>query len=185
MATIFGGLKARHVAASGAALLALAVSALAQDASPVRVEGPAGTAVYVNSAHKEGNDRYGFAGAFRAADFVFVSGVVAGAWRGEILDDNGLREAVRGAFEEAGRTLEAAGVGYDSVVEIVTFHVWDSPLYDGDKASQLDAVVDVKREFMQEPDPAWTAVGTTGLVPDRGIIEIRLTAYAPVANGAE
>lgn len=161
-------------------LLGAATLSVAQETPSVRVAGPPGEAVYVNQAHKDSNDAYGYAGAFRAGDFVFVSGVVVGAWQGDVLDDEGLRAAVRAAFENAGRTLDAAGAGYEHVVEIVSFHIWDSAYYDGDKASQLDAIVDVKREFMEEPDPAWTAVGTTELVPDRGIMEIRLTAYAPI-----
>ena len=163
------------------ALLAGFEGAAAQGSSPVRVPGAAGEAIYVNQAHKDGNDTYGYAGAFRAGDFVFVSGVVAGAWGGETLDDEALKATVRAAFEEAGRVLEAAGASYDHVVDIITFHVWDSPYYAGDKASQLAAVVDVRREFMREPDPAWTAVGTTELVPDHGIVEIRLTAHVPPA----
>ena len=75
--------------------------------------------------------------------------------------------------------MSASGANYGHVVDLVTFHVWDSELFAGSKAEQLQAIVDVKREFMDEPDPAWTAVGTTGLVPDRGIIEIRATAYLP------
>ena len=151
----------------------------AQDLTPVVVDGPAGQAIYINQAQKDGNDGYGYAGAFRAGDFIFVSGVVAGAWDGEVLDVDGMKATLRNAFTYAGQTLAAAGASYENVVEIVTFHVWDTELFSGDKATQLQAIVDVKREFMGEPDPAWTAVGTTALVPDRGIVEIRLTAYAP------
>ncbi len=151
----------------------------AQQAEPVVINGPAGQAVYINQAQKEGNDAYGFAAAFRAGDFVFVSGVVAGSWDGEVLDLDGLKASIRSALTYAGQTLQAAGTDYDHVVEIVSFHVWDSEFFAGDKAAQLEAIVDVKREYMREPDPAWTAVGTTGLVPDRGIMEIRLTAYLP------
>ena len=167
------------LAAAAAALAFVPGAVFSQQDDAVIVPGPAGAAVYSDSAHKQGNDRYGFAGAFRAGDFIFVSGVVAGAWSGATLDAEGLRAAVREAFEEAGRTLEAAGSSYADVVDIVSFHVWDSRYYAGDKASQLAAVVDVKREFMAEPDPAWTAVGTTELVPDRGIVELRFTAHAP------
>ena len=151
----------------------------AQQIEPVVVDGPAGQAVYINQAQKEGNDAYGFAAAFRAGDFVFVSGVVAGSWDGEVLDVDGLKASIRSALTYARQTLQAAGTDYDHVVEIVSFHIWDSELFAGDKAAQLQAIVDVKREYMREPDPAWTAVGTTELVPDRGIMEIRLTAYIP------
>ena len=161
-------------------LFLLPTSHHAQEMPGLAVQGPHGAAIYVNADHKAGNDQYGYAGAFRAGDFVFVSGVVAGAWEGETLSDEELRDAIRAALSFAAQTLEASGSSFDDVVEIVSFHVWDTPYYQGDKASQLDAIVDVKREYMQEPDPAWTAVGTTALVPDQGIIEIKLTAYSPL-----
>lgn len=165
---------------SAALLSLLSAGPQAQEAAGLQVKGPHGAAIYINEDHKAGNDQYGYAGAFRAGDFVFVSGVVAGSWEGETLTDEELRDSIRAALSFAGQTLQASGASYDDVVEIVSFHVWDTSYYGGDKASQLDAIVDVKREFMQEPDPAWTAVGTTALVPDQGIVEIKLTAYAPL-----
>jgi len=147
--------------------------------SPVVVEGPVSEAIYINEDHKRGNDQYGFAGAHRAGDMLYVSGVVVGAWQGGVLDGEGMREAIREGFRTIERVLEAAGADFSHVVDLLTFHVWDSDYFAGDKAAQLAAIVDVRREFMEEPDPAWTAIGTTGLVPDRGIIEIRATAYLP------
>ena len=36
-----------------------------------------------------------------------------------------------------------------------------------------------RRFHPPEPHPAWTAVGTTALLPDRGIVEIEVVAYSP------
>lgn len=149
---------------------------------PVVVEGPVSQAIYVSGAQKEGHDRYGFAGAHRAGDYLFVSGVVVGSWDGAVLDAAGLRDAARNGFRAIGDVLSAAGADFSHVVDLVTYHIWDSEFFAGNKAEQLQAIVDVKREFMREPDPAWTAVGTTGLVPDRGIVEIRAIAYVPGDN---
>lgn len=160
------------------AALVFFTAASAQE-DPVVVEGPVSEAIYINEDHKEGNDQYGFAGAHRAGDMLYVSGVVVGAWQGEVLDDDGFRDAIRDAFRTIERVLTASGADFSSVVDLMTFHVWDSEFCSGNKPEHLQAIVDVKREFMDEPDPAWTAVGTTELVPDRGIIEIRATAYVP------
>ena len=162
-------------------LLAVCGVAAAQE-PPVVVKGPSGEAIYVSAAQKEGHDQYGFAGAYRAGDFLFVSGVVVGAWDGETLDMEGMKDAIRDGFNAIERILTASGADFDDVADLITFHIWDSELFAGTKAEQLQAIVDVKREFMDEPDPAWTAVGTTALVPDRGIIEIRATAYVPNAD---
>lgn len=149
---------------------------------PVVVEGPVSEAIYVSEAQKEGHDRYGFAGAHRAGDYLFVSGVVVGSWEDQVLDSEGLKEAARRGFRAIADVLEAADADFSNVVDLVTYHIWDTEYFDGDKAAQLRAIVDVKREFMDEPDPAWTAVGTTGLVPDRGIVEIRAIAYVPQSD---
>ena len=37
----------------------------------------------------------------------------------------------------------------------------------------------VKSEFMKAPHPAWTAVGTTGLLNPHGIVEVQMIAKVP------
>lgn len=170
------------LAAVAAILCSTATGQTVTQDDPVVVEGPVSQAIYVSADEKAGHDRYGYAGAHRAGDFLFVSGVVVGSWDGDLLDVEGLKEAARRGFRLIGERLEAADADFSQVVDLVTYHIWDTEYFDGDKAAQLQAIVDVKREFMDEPDPAWTAVGTTGLVPDRGIVEIRVIAYVPQSD---
>ena len=47
--------------------------------------------------------------------------------------------------------------------------------------ASLEASEDSVREFLSEPWPAWTAVGTTGLLAPGGIDEIQMIAHAPEA----
>ena len=56
---------------------------------------------------------------------------------------------------------------------INTFHVWTSDNFEGDRNAQLGAFIAVKDEYMPPPHPAWTAVGTTGLALDSGVVEIQ------------
>lgn len=168
---------------SYATALALAFTAMtgakAED-QPVFVPGPhGGGAVYVNERHQEGNDSWGYAGAYRAGDYVYLSGVVSGAYEGEPMDAKAFKENLRRTFEHAGETLEAAGASLEEVVDITSFHVWDSPLFEGGKLEHLRAVADVKKEFMPAPHPAWTAIGVSELLPDAGLVELRMVAYAP------
>ena len=60
-----------------------------------------------------------------------------------------------------------------------TFHDWSAPEFKGDRLAQFEAFLEVKREFMSAPHPAWTAVGTSSLIRDGGTVEIQMIAYAP------
>lgn len=122
---------------------------------------------------------YKFSPAVRAGDYIFFSGVVAGARDDKPLDRDAYKDQVRRAFAALGRTLKAAGAGFEDVAKIRTFHVFDSPLITIPKQDQVLAIAEVKGEFIPEPHPAWTAVGTTALLPDRGLVEIEIVAYSP------
>lgn len=50
--------------------------------------------------------------------------------------------------------------------------------------AQLEAFLEVKREFMSPPHPAWTAVGTSSLIREGGVVEIQMIAYAPPGRSA-
>ncbi|WP_425408712.1 Rid family hydrolase [Hyphococcus sp.] len=156
--------------------------AAAQD-EPVFDPGPyGGGAVYLNDAHREANDKWGYAGAYRAGDYVYLSGVVAGAWGGEPMDDAAFRENLRQVFKRADDVLGAADASLEDVVEIISFHVWGSPMFSGDKRAHMEALAEVKREFMPAPHPAWSAIGVSELLPNNGVVELRMVAYAPLAD---
>jgi enamine deaminase RidA (YjgF/YER057c/UK114 family) len=59
---------------------------------------------------------------------------------------------------------------------INSFHVWQGPDFTGTRDEQFQAFEDVIGEFMKAPYPAWTAVGTSGLLGSNGIIEVQLIA---------
>ena len=159
-------------------LLLSSTAALADE--PVMVEGPhGGAAFYANAKQKESQDSYGYSGAYRAGDFIYLSGVVAGSPSGDALDSEEFKTSLRNAFRYAEANLVAAGGDMADVIDIASFHVWDSPAFAGDKGEHLAAVAAVKREFMPEPNPTWTAIGVSELVPDNGLVEIRLIAYSP------
>ena len=159
---------------------ALVASPALAESEPVTVPGPhGGGAYYANAEQKAGQDQYGYAASYRAGDFVYLSGVVAGSPDGEPLDRDAFKAALRRAFQAADENFKAAGASLEEVVDITSFHVWDSPLYPAGKFDHLSAVAEVKREFMPLPDPAWTAIGISELVPDNDIIELRMIAYSP------
>ena len=123
-----------------------------------------------NESVRQVQERIGWADAVVAGDTVYVSGVIAGTRPG----DQGLEPAYTRAFDTLTKILERAGVSWADVVEVRSFHT--------DPNAQIDAMAAAKRRYRAAPDPAWTAVGTSGLLASGGITEIALVAYKPKAR---
>src|SRR5690606_20837164 len=83
---------------------------------------------------------------------------------------------VQRAFDNLAAVLEAAGCGFDDIVDVTTFHT--------DPASQWEAVSAVRlKAFAQPPYPNWTAVGVNWLAGFD--FEITVVARLPeAARGA-
>jgi enamine deaminase RidA (YjgF/YER057c/UK114 family) len=107
---------------------------------------------------------WGYADAVVSGDLVTLSGVVAGVRPGE----TDLRAAYTRAFERLAGVLQRAGVSWDDVVDITTFHT--------DLTTQMPAIVAVKNQFIKPPFPTWTAIQVSRLIPDNGITEIKIVA---------
>ena len=120
-----------------------------------------------NPGVRQFQDKIGWADAVVAGDIVYVSGVIAS----KRASDEGLEPAYTRAFDQLTQILARAGVSWADVVEVRSFHT--------DPNAQIDAMAAVKRRYRAAPDPAWTAVGTSGLLSPSGITEIALIAHRP------
>jgi len=143
----------------------------------IRIPTSGGEVVLATAADKRAYDEDHFATARRVGDTLYLAGVVAGRRDGEGKDTAAFKDQCRRAFRRIQTTLAAAGVNFDDVVMLNTFHVWEGPNFEGDRPAQFAAFSAVKDEFMKAPYPAWTAVGTTSLLPDKGIVEIQVIAH--------
>lgn len=145
---------------------------------PLHIPSSGGEVVIANATEKaSAYDQYHYSPARKVGDTLYISGVVAGRREGEGNDVTAFKAQVRRAFLRIQATLNAAGANFDDVVMLNTFHVWQGPNFEGDKAAQFAAFSAVKDEFMKAPHPAWTAVGTTALIPDTGIVEIQAIVH--------
>jgi enamine deaminase RidA (YjgF/YER057c/UK114 family) len=104
----------------------------------------------------------GFADAVIAGDTIYLSGVVAAPAAGE----TSLKPAYERAFARIGATLKRAGVSWDDVVDLTTFHT--------NLAGQINEFVEVKNRYIKEPFPAWTAIGITTLYEPTAVTEIKI-----------
>ncbi|MGZ6009695.1 MAG: RidA family protein [Rhizomicrobium sp.] len=148
--------------------------------TPNKIPAPGGEVVLATEGDQKLYDRFHFSSARHAGDTLYISGVIAGRMKGEGNDVTAFKEQVRRAFGQIRTTLQAAGADFADVVMINTFHVFNSPNFAGTTGEQFAAFGAVKDEFMPPPHPAWTAVGTTGLLSDTGIVEIQMIAHVPV-----
>jgi enamine deaminase RidA (YjgF/YER057c/UK114 family) len=64
--------------------------------------------------------------------------------------------------------LRVAGLGFEHIVEMTTYHVG--------LRNHLNAFIKVKDEFISEPCPAWSAIGVTELITEGTLVEIRAIA---------
>lgn len=160
-------------------------AAPAAPAVPIVIPTPGGKVVSPDERmHQAGYRGWHFAPARVEGDLVFISGIVAGARDGHPLDAAGLETAFRRAWNNVKSTLEAAGAGTDTIVDLTTFHLFQSPNFQGTKAEHLAAFSKVKDEFVPEPYPTWTAIGVSELVPPTGLVEIKVVARLRSAPAA-
>jgi len=143
---------------------------------PVKLPAPGGEVILPTAGAKENHDQWRFAAVRRVDDTLYVSGVIVYRGEGEGNDVAAFKLQVRRALERLKLNLEASGSDFAHVVMINSFHVWQGPNFNGTRDQQFQAFEDVIGEFMKSPYPAWTAVGTTGLLADGGIVEVQLIA---------
>jgi enamine deaminase RidA (YjgF/YER057c/UK114 family) len=160
----------------------LARAAEPQPAYPQIIPAPSGSVILPNEGAKQAYDEYRYAAARRVDDMLYVSGVIVGRRKGEGNDVAAFKLQVRRAFERLAQTLAAGGASFQDVVMINSFHVWHGPNFAGTRDEQFNAFEEVAGEFLKPPYPAWTAVGTSGLLSDGGIVEVQLIARVPDAR---
>lgn len=157
----------------------VATPALAQEAYPKKIPAPGGEVIIPSERAQKAYDEIKFAPARRAGDMLYVSGVIVGRGKDEGTDPESFKKQVRRAFTTLDNTLKASGATFDDVVMINSFHVWEGPDQPAPRWEQINMINAVKSEFIKGPHPAWTAVGTTGLLSVGGIVEIQLIARVP------
>lgn len=115
-------------------------------------------------------EAYGYSAAIESGEFLFVSGQVG-------VDDSGnpiaiISEQFDRAFENLGKTLEAAGCSFDDVVDVTSFHVDIFRHFDDFAAAK-------QKVFPAAPFPNWTAIGVVSLVIPGLLLEVKAIAHIP------
>jgi enamine deaminase RidA (YjgF/YER057c/UK114 family) len=170
-------MTARYLIITATSLIASAAFAAEPAATyPLKLPAPGGEVILPDARAKENHDEWRYATVRRVGDMLYVSGVIVYRAPGEGNDIAAFKLQTRRALERLRGNLDAAGSDFQHVALINSFHVWQGPDFAGSRDEQFKAFEDVIGEFMKSPYPAWTAVGTTGLLGSGGIVEVQLIA---------
>ncbi len=160
-----------------------ASTAQAQEYPVTRVAAPGGEVVFANPGEREEMyDQLGYSAARRAGDFVYLSGVEVGPLEGEGKDAEALKVQLRRAMQAIKNSLAATGADFSHVVQLQSFHNCKASHFTGTFTDQLVAMLEVKAEFMPPPYSTWTAICVDRHYSDNTIVEIQMTAYAPLSG---
>ena len=120
-----------------------------------------------DARQRQMQEQIGWADAVVSNGVVSLSGVPAYLAPGE----TDTEKAYVRAFDAIARTLKRAGVTWDDVVELTTYHT--------DVNAQIETFAKVKSRYIKSPPPAWSAIGTNGLLQPGGLVEISVVAHVP------
>jgi enamine deaminase RidA (YjgF/YER057c/UK114 family) len=107
-----------------------------------------------------------FSPAIEASGFVFFSGITGARPDQSVASDPPTQ--FRDVFRFVGMHLRAAGLGFEHIVDMTTYHV--------DLRKHLVDFMTIKDEFIHEPYPTWTAVGVSELITPGALLEVRIIA---------
>ncbi len=123
----------------------------------------------VTPSGKFAYDRMHFSQATKSGGFLFLSGVIGTGEKGKLPDS--MEEEFNNAWKSIGEILAQAGAGYGDIVECTTYHV--------DFHSHINEFSTIRDQYINEPWPAWTAIGISELLVPGARVEIRVTVKLP------
>jgi enamine deaminase RidA (YjgF/YER057c/UK114 family) len=107
-----------------------------------------------------------FAPIVDTGEFVFFSGITGVHPNGSVSRDP--ETQFRDTFRFVAMHLETAGLQFEDIVEMTTYHVG--------LRKHLNTFIKVRDEFVRIPYPAWTAIGISELITEGTLLEIRVIA---------
>lgn len=114
---------------------------------------------------------FNYAPAVAAGGLLFIAGQIGVRADGTVPDT--AEEQIDLAFQRLGAVLQAAGLGFEDLVELVSYHV--------DVGQQLSSFRAIKDRYIQAEAPAWTILGVAALARPTLLVEIKAVAATRAA----
>ncbi len=111
-------------------------------------------------------ETFNYAPAVAAGGLLFVAGQIGLRADGTVPE--GVEEQIDLAFQRLGAILQEAGLGFEDLVELVSYHV--------EVGQQLAIFREIKDRYIKANAPAWTILGVEALARPTLLIEIKAVA---------
>lgn len=111
-------------------------------------------------------DTFRYSPAVKAGGLVFIAGQVGIRPDGTVPEDVSAQAEL--AFERTGELLSLCGLGFEDLVEVVSYHV--------DIEQHLSAFRAVKDRYLVAPYPTWTIIGVAALA--RPVLKLEIKCVA-------
>ncbi len=98
--------------------------------------------------------------------FIFMTGFTGALANGQYSNDHA--EQIETVFAKIRAVLEEAGLGFEHLVEMTSYHVG--------LRDHLDQFKRIRANYVREPYPAWTAIEVAGFVREGAVVEIKCIA---------
>ncbi|CCV15623.1 Rid family hydrolase [Mesorhizobium sp. STM 4661] len=101
--------------------------------------------------------------------FVFLTGINGMSLDGELSAVPS--EQIHEAFSQVNMVLAEAGMRFEDVVEMTSYHVG--------LRDHLEQFKSIRAQYVREPYPAWTAIEVGGFASEGVVVELRVVARKP------
>ena len=113
-------------------------------------------------------DLFKYSPGVKAGGLLFIAGQVGIRSDGTVPDS--AEEQIDLAFQRLGAILKHAGLGFEDLVELVSYHVHID--------EQLATFREIKDKYITRDFPAWTILGVASLARPNLFIEVKAVAAA-------
>ncbi len=121
-------------------------------------------------------EKYRYCPGIKVGDILYIAGQVGRDENMQVIEDT--EAQFDQAFKNVEKVLSAAGATFEHVVEMITYHVVDTPIENPQelKIPHLPLFIQVKDRYFTKSCPTWTGVGIVALSTPGLIVEIKCTA---------
>ncbi|MEM9265167.1 MAG: RidA family protein [Cyanobacteria bacterium P01_F01_bin.13] len=121
-------------------------------------------------------EKYRYCPGIKVGDTLYIAGQVGRDENMQVVE--GIEAQFDQAFKNVEKVLSAAGATFNDVVEMITYHVVDTPIENPQdlKIPHLPLFIQVKDRYFTKNFPTWTGMGIVALSTPGLIVEIKCTA---------